>query len=159
MKNRKLITTMMALAFSICLLNGVSSIQAQPTHRRCKAVRGNLGVVFSPGAANGSITNGGFLNGSVAQAFNPGSVVPTADPTSITFTGDSTITTIHGTLVTRDVYLFDFVRLLGPAMFRVDPVASTGIFAGAEGVIYLNPVSAATDTGQAELGGRICYPE
>ena len=159
MKDRKLVTTIMALALGFCLLYEVPATQAQSMNSRCRIVRGNLEVAFSPGAANGSITNSGFLNGSVTTSFQPGSVMPTANPTSITFTGDTTLTTLAGTLVTHDVYLFDFVLMLGPAMLRIDPGASTGIFAGATGVIYINPVAGSTDTGQAELGGRLCFAE
>ena len=145
----------------VMLLSGLFSLEqstwAQSENSNCKEVKGNLWVSFGPGVANGTITNGGIFNGTVATIFNDGSVVPTADPTTVTFTGDTVITTNAGVLVTHDVYVFDFVRSLGPGMLRIDPSASTGIFAGATGVVYLNVIFGGPESGQAKLAGQICF--
>lgn len=132
------------------------STSAQSLSSNCKQVKGNLAVNFGPGTANGVVTNGSVLNGTFETVFNAGSVVPTADPTSVTFTGDSRITTDKGVLVTHDVYLFDFAIALGPGMLRIDSTASTGDFAGATGILYINPIFG-DPPGHAKLTGRICF--
>lgn len=114
-------------------------------------------IDFFPGGGSGTISNRGVLNGTVETLFNSGSIAPTADPTTVTFTGDSTITTNRGVLVTHDVYVFDFAIALGPGMLRIDSAASTGDFAGATGVIYLNVSLGGPASGRAELGGQICF--
>lgn len=133
-----------------------STKSAQSENSNCKQVKGNLTVNFGPGTATGAITNGSVLNGTFETVFSAGSVVPTADPTSVTFTGDSTITTNTGVLVTHDVYLFDFVIALGPGMLRIDSTASTGDFAGATGILYINP-NFGDAPGHAKLTGKICF--
>lgn len=153
-KNRVLMTFV-----AIALTGGVFEV-AQPTAAQtadssCKQLKGDLAVTFGPGTASGVLTNGSFLNGTFDSVFVAGSVLPTADPTSITFTGNSSITTNKGVLVTRDVYLVDFILTLGPGMLRIDPAASTGEFAGATGLIYLNP-QVEGPLGHAQLAGQIC---
>jgi hypothetical protein len=135
-----------------------SERMAKSTNSNCKEVKGNLTVEFGAGTANGEIINGNVLNGTFATAFTPGSVVPTADPTSITFTGDSTISTDKGVLATHDVYLFDLVSALGPGMLRIDSTNSTGEFAGATGILYLNP-NFGDPPGHAQLSGKICLAD
>lgn len=149
-----------ALSFALTLLEQPTSARsaspAQTSNSNCKQVKGNLRVEFGPGTASGAIANGNVINGTFETVFTPGSVVPTADPTSITFTGDSTITTDKGVLVTHDVYLFDFVRALGPGMLRIDSITSTGDFAGATGILYINP-NFGDAPGNAEIGGNMCF--
>lgn len=161
-KTRMLIM-LLAIALTVGFFPLEQSISArtakplQSENSNCKHVKGDIMVNFGPGTASGTVSNGGFLNGTVETAFTPGSVVPTADPTSVTFTGVSTITTNRGVLVTQDVYLFDIATGLGSAMLRIDSAASTGDFAGATGVAYLNISSTTPESGRAELAGRICF--
>ena len=149
------ITSVAALALILFASIGVAPAQAQASD--CKHVKGDVSVAFGPGSANGSVSNGGALNGALSTAFVPGGVMPTADPTSITFTADSTFTAVGGNLVTNDVYVLDFVLGVGSAMMKIDSAASTGIFAGASGVVYLNIRSTTPANGEAELAGTICY--
>jgi hypothetical protein len=158
----RMLMTLVAVVFALALLpleqatSARSTKSAQSENSNCKQVKGNLTVNFSPGTASGEVTNGSVLNGTFATVFNAGSVAPTADPTSVTFTGGSTITTDKGVLVTRDVYLFDFVMALGPGMLRIDSAASTGDFAGATGILYINP-NFGDAPGHGELAGKICF--
>jgi hypothetical protein len=159
-KTRVVMTVVaVALSFALSPLQQLTSARsasmAGSQSSNCKEVKGNLTVEFGAGTASGAITNGNVLNGSFATVFTPGSVVPTADPTSITFTGNSTISTDKGALATHDVYLFDFVSALGPAMLRIDSTNSTGEFAGATGILYINP-NFGDPPGQAQLSGKIC---
>lgn len=148
-----------ALSFALSPLEQLTSARSASTassqSSNCKEVKGTLTVEFGAGTASGAITNGNVLNGSFITAFTPGSVVPTADPTSVTFTGNSTISTDKGVLMTHDVYLFDFVIALGPGMLRIDSTTSTGDFAGATGILYINP-NFGDPPGQAQLAGKIC---
>lgn len=155
-RTRKLMT-LVAVVLTFCLCSLEQATSAQSPNSNCKQVKGSLAVNFGPGVANGTITNGGVLNGTIATTFNAGSVVPTADPAAVSFTGSSTITTNGGTIVTHEVYVFDFVRSWTTAMLRIDSAASTGAFAGATGVIFLNSNSASPESGQGELAGQICY--
>jgi hypothetical protein len=60
--------------------------------------------------------------------------------------------------VTHNVGIFDVVTGVFSAIDRIDPDASTGDFAGATGVLYINGKT--TDGGatiQAEITGEICF--
>lgn len=116
-------------------------------------VKGNL----SGGGGIGTITQGGRLNGTT-QAIFTGAFTPTPDPTTFSFTDDLTVTTNKGVLKTHNVGIFDVAAGLFSAIDRIDPNASTGEFAGATGVLYINGKT--TDGGatiQAEITGEICF--
>lgn len=148
-----------ALSFALSPLEQLTSARSASTassqSSNCKEVKGTLTVEFGAGTASGAITNSNVLNGSFITAFTAGSVVPTADLTSVTFTGDSTISNDKGVLMTHDVYLFDFAIALGPGMLRIDSTTSTGDFAGATGILYINP-NFGDAPGRAQLAGKIC---
>lgn len=148
--------TAIVLTIVVLLSLGLQT-PAQSLNSSCKSVRGDVSVTFGPGSGEGAITNAGVLNGPLAATFDAGSVVFTADPTTVSFTGSTTITSLHGTIVTRDVYIYDFAILRATAMLRIDPVASTGGFAGATGVIYINDRSGTPTEAESDLSGRICY--
>ncbi|HEX6730722.1 MAG TPA: hypothetical protein VF074_11945, partial [Pyrinomonadaceae bacterium] len=60
-------------------------------------------------------------------------------------------------LKTHNVAIFDVVRGVFSAIDRIDPNTSTGDFAGATGVLYINgktPDGGATI--QAEITGEVC---
>ncbi len=119
----------------------------------CKQVKANL----SGGGGSGTITQGGRLNGTT-QAIFTSAFTPTPDPTTFSFTDDLTVTTDKGVLKTHNVAVFDVARGVFSAIDRIDPNASTGDFAGATGVLYINgktPDGGATI--QAEITGEICF--
>jgi hypothetical protein len=119
----------------------------------CQKVKGNL----SGAGGIGTITQGGRLNGTT-QAIFTGAFTPTPDPTTFSFTDDLTVTTDKGVLKTHNVAIFDVAAGLFSAIDRIDPDASTGEFAGATGVLYINGKT--TDGGatiQAEITGEICF--
>lgn len=119
----------------------------------CKKAQGNL----SGGGGSGTITQGGILNGTTQAVFTS-MFTPTPDPTTFSFTDDLTITTDKGVLKTHNVAIFDVARGVFSAIDRIDPNSSTGDFAGATGVLYINgktPDGGATI--QAEITGEICF--
>ncbi len=119
----------------------------------CKKAEGNL----SGGGGSGTITQGGRLNGTT-QAIFTSAFTPTPDPHTFSFTDDLTITTDKGLLKTHNVGIFDVVTGVFSAIDRIDPNASTGDFAGATGVLYINGKT--LDGGatlQAEITGEICF--
>ena len=119
----------------------------------CKKARGNL----TGGGGIGTITQGGILNGTTHAVFTS-AFIPTPDPTTFSFTDDLTITTDKGVLKTHNVAIFDVARGVFSAIDRIDPNASTGDFAGAMGVLYINgrtPDGGATI--QARITGEICF--
>lgn len=120
----------------------------------CHNVKGSL----SGGNGSGAITQGGILNGTTQAVFTS-MFTPTPDATTFSFTDDLTITTYHyGVLKTHNIAIFDTARGVFSAIDRIDPNTSTGSFAGATGVLYIN---GRTPNGgmtiQAEITGEICF--
>lgn len=144
------LTTFALVALTIGLF---SLAQSTSAGSNCHVMKGNL----SGSSSSGTITQGGRLNGTTQAVFTS-MPIPTSDPTTISFTDDLTITTYHnGVLKTHNVAIFDVARGVFTAIDRIDPNASTGIFAGATGVLYLNGNT--PDGGmtiQAEITGEIC---
>ena len=146
------LTTFTLVALTIGLFSLLPSAAAASN---CKKAQGNL----SGGSGSGIITQGGVLDGTTKAIFTS-SFTPTPDPTSFSFTDDLTITTDKGVLKTHNVGIFDFATGLFSAIDRIDPNASTGDFAGATGVLYINGKT--TDGGatiQAEIRGEICFAD
>ena len=143
--------------FSLALATSVAA-QSAPPIRGCQKVQGNLSVVNNgDGTTSGTITQGGRLNG-ITQAAFTSTFTPTPDPTTVSFTDDLTLTNNKGVLKTHNVGIFDLATGLFSAINRIDPNTSTGGFAGATGVLYINGKT--TDGGmtfQAEITGEICF--
>ena len=151
--NRKrLITITTALTFGLFSLAGGAWAQSN-----CKEVKGQLLDVFTAGAFSGTITNAGDLDGTSTETFT-GSA-PTPVPTVFSFSTDFTLTTHEGQLKASWVNLFDNATGLFTVMALINPTASTGRFAGAAGVLYINgkTVSFTPFTVAGELTGQICY--
>jgi hypothetical protein len=163
--------TMFAL---VALTTGLfSTPPSASAHSDCEKANGNLNVVNNGnGTTSGTITHGGRLNG-ITQAIFTSAFTPTPDPNTFSFTDDLTLTTNRmrsldgenvresrrqGVLKTHNIGIFDLATGLFSAINRIDPNASTGEFAGATGVLYINGKT--TDGGatfQAELTGEICF--
>jgi hypothetical protein len=151
------LTTFALVALTIGLFSLAQSATAVSD---CQKVKGNL----SGGGGSGTITQGGILNGTTQAVFTS-MFTPTPDPTTFSFTDDLTITSARcgrlcqgGVLKTHNVAIFDVARGVFTAIDRIDPNASTGNFAGATGVLYINgntPDGGATI--QAEITGEICF--
>jgi hypothetical protein len=138
----------------VALTIGLSSLaHSASAVSRCKQASGNL----SGGGGSGTIKQGGILNGTTQAVFTS-AFTPTPNPTTFSFTDDLTITTDKGVLKTHNVAIFDVAAGLFSAIDRIDPNASTGDFAGATGVLYVNGKT--TDGGatiEAEITGEICF--
>jgi hypothetical protein len=147
-----------AVAFVLAALGiGLFSLaQSTSAVSDCKKVNANL----SGGGGSGTITQGGILNGTTQAVFTS-MFTPTPDPTTFSFTDDLSVTTSirpGGVLKTHNVAIFDVAAGVFSAIDRIDPNASTGQFAGATGVLYINgktPDGGATI--QAEITGEICF--
>lgn len=156
------ITTIVIVGLTFCLVSFDQSASAQSTNH-CKKVKGQW-VEFYPGTGDadfGTITNAGILDGTTETIFGS-DLFSTPDPASVSFVADSTITTNRGVLKTHNVYVMDLTNFpptgLAAALYRIDPIASTGIFAGATGV--LNISAKVTDAGftvHYEITGEICF--
>ena len=145
----KKLTTIALVALTIGLFALTQSTSAVSD---CKKVKANL----SGGGGIGTITQGGKLNGTTQAVFTSMFAL-TPDATTFSFTDDLTVTTDKGVLKTHNVAIFDVSRGVFSAIDRIDPNASTGDFAGATGVLYINgrtPDGGATI--QAEITGEIC---
>jgi len=144
---------LVALAISL-----FSLVQSASAGSDCKKAQGNISVVNNGnGTTSGTITQGGRLNGTT-QAFFTSAFTPTPDPNTFSFTDDLTVTTHRGVLKTHNVGIYDVATGLFSAINRIDPTTSTGDFAGATGVLYINGKT--TDGGatfQGEITGEICF--
>ena len=147
------IRTLAAFVLVALTIGLFSLAQSTSAVSGCKMEQGNL----SGGGGVGTITQGGRLNGTTQAVFTS-MFTPTPDPTTFSFTDDLTITTDKGVLTTHNVAIFDVARGVFTAIDRIDPNASTGVFAGATGVLYIN--GSTPDGGmtiQAEITGEVCY--
>jgi len=152
----RIVATFAFVALTIGLFSSSPSASAVGV---CHKAKGNLSIVNNGnGTTNGTITQGGQLNGT-NQAVFTSMFTATPDPNTFSFTDDDSITTYHnGVLKTHNVGIFDMARGLFTAIARIDPNTSTGNFAGATGVLYINGKT--TDGGatfQAEITGEICF--
>jgi hypothetical protein len=152
-----MLKTFASVALTLSLFMSSQSVSAVSG---CRNVKGNESVVNNgDGTTSGTITHGRKLNGTTQTVFTS-AFTPTPDPTCFSFTDDLTLTTNDGVLQTHNVTLFDTANGLFSAIARIDPAASTGDFAGATGVLYIN--GRTTDGGatfEAELTGEICYAD
>ena len=148
------IRTLVTFALVALTIGLFSLAQSTSADSNCHVVKGNL----SGSGGSGTITQGGRLNGTTQAVFTS-VFTATPDPTTFSFTDDLTVTTNHnGVLKTHNVGIFDGATGLFSAIDRIDPTASTGNFAGATGVLYINGRS--NDGGmtiQAEITGEICF--
>ena len=148
------ISSLVALTFGL-----FSTLQSVSAVNDCKQAIGTLNAVNNGNSATGIITQGGRLNGTT-EAVHTSGFTPTSDLSTFSFTDDLTLTTNKGVLKTHNVVVFDVARGLFTAIARVDPPASTGDFAGATGVLYLNGKTIdGGATVQAEVTGEICFAD
>jgi hypothetical protein len=146
----------MMIALTACVVTLAQSVWADDN--TCKEATGRLSVVNNgDGTTNGTITKGGKLDGPT-QALFTSTLTPTPDPATLSYTGDFSSINQRGALKTHNVGLFDVGTGLFSEIARIDASASTGKFAGATGVLYINGKT--TDGGatfQAEITGEICF--
>lgn len=150
----KTLAPLALIALAVGLLSSSPTVSAVS---QCQKAKGSLSVVNNGnGTTSGTITQGGKLNGTTQAVFTS-AFTPTPDPSTFSFTDDLSLTTNKGVLKTHNVGVFDTAAGLFSAVNRIDPNASTGDFAGATGVLYVNGKT--TDGGatfQAEITGEIC---
>lgn len=154
-----IIRTLTTCALVAVTLGFVLSLKSVSAVVECKQAIGTLNAVNNGNSASGTITQAGRLNGTT-EAVHTSGFTPTSDPTTFSFTDDLTLTTNQGVLKTHNVVIFDVARGLFSAIARIDPNSSTGDFAGATGVLYLN--GRTIDGGatvQAEVTGNICFAD
>jgi hypothetical protein len=150
-------TGKLMILIALVLTLGLFSLeQSASAQSNCRKVKGKFIDVTSGGSTTGTITNGGILNSTTETVFSPAFLF-TPDPTTVSFTADSTFTTNRGVLTTHNVYIFDFARGVATALYRIDPNASTGIFAGAAGVLYVNGKETGPGTVEGNITGEICF--
>src|SRR5436190_6843842 len=134
-KTMNITHTAMVLTLSMFLLRIPAAAQS------CQQVKATFVDVFNGGlTSSGTITQGGLLNGTTLTVYTPGGN-PTPAPTVVSFIAELTITTSQGQLKASNVYLYDFATGQGTAIGHIKPNTSTGKFAGATGVLFLNETS------------------
>jgi hypothetical protein len=147
--------------FTVVAIGLVCLGQPVSAQSNCKEAKGNLREVFLPdvNANAGTLSNAGWLNGTTLHVFVPG-LFPL--PGVAIWTGQLTITTGQGTLKASTVTLATFQPApKGSVIAAIDPAASTGIFAGATGTLFLNVfevnITTNPNTFQSEVHGQVCF--
>lgn len=148
------------IGIAVVALGLVVLQQATSAENHCKDARGNLVESFDGvSTTTGTLTNAGWLDGTTVAVFNS-RPYPTPVPTEVTFTSTFTLTTNQGQLNGSRIYILDLVTGQGVSMVKIDPAASTGIFAGATGVLFLNLIRSTTvavGPYYEVAGGQICF--
>jgi hypothetical protein len=110
--------------------------------------------------ATGKLTNGGWLDGTTLVVFTSAGF-PTPIPSAFSYTGDHTLTTSRGELKGTRLFITDLATGWGFDMTTIDPNASTGIFAGATGVLYVYLTESNTDPPPTsyvqKIRGVVCF--
>jgi hypothetical protein len=152
------IRTLTSIALVALAVTLFSLAQSAAAVSDCKKAQGNLNVINNGnGTTSGTITQGGRLNGTTQASFTS-AFTPTPDPNTFSFTDDLALTTHRGVLKTHNVGIYNVATGLFSAINRIDPATSTGDFAGATGVLYINGKT--TDGGatfQGDITGEICF--
>ena len=143
-----------------------NAAQPQSANSNCKTITGNSVQAFDPatGTLFGTTTNGGVLNGTLEDVVNfDAGFVLTPDPNVITYLSNLTINTVNGQLTaSSNVNAFNFVTGDFTEFGQINPMTSTGKFAGATGVIFFTGRTIGTpDVGpyEAEISARICFAQ
>jgi hypothetical protein len=157
--NLKLVTAV-ATTLTLALLCSTQHVLAES---KCKPAKGNFIETFEPqsNSATGTITDGKSLDGTTVSIFNSLGL-PTADPAELTFTSIFTLKTEQGELKGSRNYILDIVAGQGVSMVKLNPGASTGKFAGATGVLFLNLIKSTTvalGPYYEVVGGQVCLVE
>lgn len=127
----------------------------------CRHTQGKLVEVYVPEkkTAFGKLRNSGWLDGTTATV-DSSAPFPTADLNKVSFSSTLTYTTHHGQLKGKILFITDVINGLGTAVSDIDGNASTGIFAGATGVLFLNTFRADTVAQgpyYSVIYARICF--
>jgi len=153
------ITGMALITVSLVLLGQGTS--ADSNNNDCTDAKGRLVEFWGGGSeSRGRLTLGGWLNGATLAVFNSDGY-PTPFPTAFTYTAAFTLATRHGQLKGTRLFLTDTGTGWSLDMTNIDPDASTGIFAGATGVFYVNQIKSNSapppTTYVSEVRAVICF--
>ena len=158
--NVKTRTLVMLVAFALTL--GLASLEKSTSAQspnQCLKVKGKVFETFTNGGNTnmGTVTNGGILDGAMERVFNS-APRPTPDPATISLTMDFTVTTNRGVLKTHVVSILDLASSVATGIHRIDPNTSTGVFAGATGILYENVnINFQSFTAESVITGEICF--
>ena len=147
-----------AIAFALTVVLLTSSRPAMASS--CQKVKATEIAGFtSPTTVEGTVIKGGILNGR-SLAVITSAALPTPDANVFSFTIAKSFITEKGTLQTYSPHLYDFATGVGTAFARIDPNSSTGAFAGATGLLYINFYQNEGGlTSTSEITGNICIAQ
>lgn len=153
MATRTKLSIVASVVLLLCVFAPMEATGASP---KCKPVRADQRVTITgPATTEGTITNGGILNGTTRATFTS-AFTPTPDPNAFSFTTTLTITTNKGTLTTSDVGVFDTARGVFADIARVS--GGTGDFAGATGTLFITGTTTDGVHFDDEITGTLCRP-
>jgi hypothetical protein len=144
----------------IALIAGCLSQQAIADDPKCRNANGDLSVVSTVnGTTSGTIRHGGKLNGTTRAVFTS-ALTSTPNPNAFSYTDEFSITTDRGVLKAHNVGLFVVSNGQFSEIAIIDPSVSTGDFATATGVLYINgKTSDGGATFKAEITGEFCVAD
>ena len=145
---------------ALCTLVFEQARAQVPQQSKCKEIEAATFVdVYRGGnTTSGTVTEGNILSGKTLTIFTS-AAFPTPVSSMVSYSGDLTITTNQGQLKVLNVYLYDSGTGLFTVLGRIDSNSSTGRFAGATGVLYINGKTVGTAipfTYPASISGEIC---
>ena len=110
---------------------------------------------------SGSVTNAGILNGRLEDVINfDAGFISTPDPNVVTYLSGLTIATNQGQLKSSPVTTQSVAFPYAFTEFgNIDPNGSTGIFAGATGLIFFTGKTVGGFNGpfEVEITGEVCF--
>ena len=154
-------TMTQATLIVIALTAGCFSSDAMANdHLRCRDANGDLSVVSNGnGTTGGTVRHGGKLNGTTRAVFTS-ALTSTPNPNAFSYTDEFSITTDGGVLKSHNVGLFVVSNGLFSEIAIIDPGTSTGNFAAATGVLYINgKTNDGGATFKAEITGEFCVSD
>ena len=151
------IAGMALVILGLALLSQEASAQSN-----CKDAKGSIAEVYNGGdSSGGPLSHGGWLDGAMQFLYNVPGVYPTSDPNKITFGATFTLTTNRGVVKGKAVILYDIATAQGASMVNIDPAASTGVFAGATGLLFVNTIKGTVGPPPNYyldlVGGQVCF--
>lgn len=143
------------MTVALILAAGSQSVFAAYSCMKVKATE--VAGFTSQTTVGGIVTNGGILNGT-SEGVLAGAFLPGPSPTVVTFNIEKSFITDKGILRTHSPHMLDVATGVGTAFAYVDPQSSTGIFAGASGLLYINFKGNADGVSStASITGDVCF--
>lgn len=163
-------THRLSTRLAVCALTlGLLAMPAVAHAGNCKQVHAQIvsdpifGCALSPIGlcTSGTITGNHGVNGTTFFIGDSAAASPATAPNSaftLSYSGTLVVTAAHGTLALRDTGIFDQFTGVFSSFDVVDPVNSTGKFAGVTGTLFIGGRTVAGRFVTTVITGELCFP-